>query len=165
MANDDLCFLSATEVAALIRARKLSPVEVTDAVLARAARVNASLNVFAYSMDKAARESARTAEAAVMARENLGPLHGVPITIKDNIPIAGLPLGHGSIAMKDTIAGVDAVVTQRIKAAGAVIVGKTTLPEFAHRVVTDSPAYGVTRNPWSLDHTPGGSSGGASAHP
>lgn len=163
MANDDLCFLSATEVAALIRARKLSPVEVTDAVLARAARVNASLNVFAYPMDKAARESARTAEAAVMARANLGPLHGVPITIKDNIPIAGLPLGHGSIAMKDTIAGVDAVVTQRIKAAGAVIVGKTTLPEFAHRVVTDSPAYGVTRNPWSLDHTPGGSSGGASA--
>ena len=163
MANDDICFMPATELAALIRTRKISPVEVTDTVLARANRLSASLNLFAYPMDEVARASARAAEAAVMAGADLGPLHGVPITIKDNVPIAGLPLGNGSIAMKDNIASFDAIVMQRIKAAGAVIVGKTNLPEFAHRVLTDSPTYGVTRNPWSLDHTPGGSSGGASA--
>ncbi len=163
MASDDICFLPATQLTVLIRSRKISPVEVTEAVLARAEKVNPTLNLFAYPMAAAARKAARVAESAVMSGADLGPLHGVPVTIKDNVPIAGLPLGNGSIAMKDFVATSDAVVTQRIKAAGAVIVGKTTLPEFAHRVLTDSPTYGVTRNPWNLAHTPGGSSGGASA--
>ena len=163
MASDDVCFRPATELAAMIRQRKLSPVEVTDAVIARAERLQPKLNVFAYPMYEAARQAARAAESAVTSGKELGPLHGVPITIKDNVPIAGLPLGNGSIAMKDWVAPTDAVVTQRIKAAGAIIIGKTTLPEFAHRVLTDSPVWGVTRNPWNLEHTPGGSSGGTSA--
>ena len=163
MTSDEVCFLPATALAALIRERKISPVEVTDAILARAEKVNPALNLFAYPMASAARDAARAAEAAVMSGAKLGPLHGVPVTVKDNVPIAGLPLGNGSIAMKEFIPTSDAVVVQRIKAAGAVIIGKTTLPEFAHRILTDSPTYGVTRNPWSLAHTPGGSSGGASA--
>jgi aspartyl-tRNA(Asn)/glutamyl-tRNA(Gln) amidotransferase subunit A len=103
------------------------------------------------------------AEAAVMRGDTLGKLHGVPITIKDNVPIAGLPLAQGSIAFADVVPPADAAVVRRIRAAGAIIIGKTNLPEFAHKVLTDSPVHGVTRNPWNLDYTPGGSSGGASA--
>ena len=98
-----------------------------------------------------------------MRGDTLGPLHGVPITIKDNVPIAGLPLANGSAAFADLVPAADAAVVRRIRAAGAIIIGKTNLPEFAHKVLTDSPVYGVTRNPWNLEHTPGGSSGGASA--
>ena len=93
----------------------------------------------------------------------LGPLHGVPITVKDNVAIAGLPLANGSAAFAEFVPQADAAVVSRIRGAGAIIIGKTNLPEFAHKVLTDSPVYGVTRNPWSLEHTPGGSSGGASA--
>ena len=163
MTINEICFLSATELANLIRNRKISPVDVTEAVLAHAEKLNPTLNFIACSMASLARDAARSAEAAVMSGAELGPLHGVPITVKDNVSIAGLPLGNGSFVMKDFVANTDAVVVQRVKAAGAVIIGKTTLPEFAHRVLTDSPTYGITRNPWNLAHTPGGSSGGASA--
>ena len=160
---DELCLTPAAALARLIAARQVSPVAVTEAVLARAAHVEPALNMFALPMADAARTAARAAEDAVMRGDPLGPLHGVPITIKDNVPIAGLPLANGSAALADFVPAVDAAVVRRIRAAGAIIIGKTNLPEFAHKVVTDSPAYGVTRNPWNLDYTPGGSSGGASA--
>jgi aspartyl-tRNA(Asn)/glutamyl-tRNA(Gln) amidotransferase subunit A len=163
MAADDLCFTPAAALARMIATRQVSPVAVTEAVLARAAQVEPALNIFALPMAETARADARTAEAAVMRGDVLGPLHGVPITIKDNVPIAGLPLANGSAALADFIPPTDAAVVQRIRAAGAVIIGKTNLPEFAHKVLTDSPVYGVTRNPWNLAYTPGGSSGGASA--
>ena len=163
MSDDGLCFIPATELARRIASRELSPVEVMDAVLAQAEATDAILNLFALKLFDAAREAARTAEAAVMAGGPLGPLHGVPITVKDNIAVAGLRLANGSAAFMDTIAPEDAAIVARVKAAGAIIIGKTNLPEFAHKVLTDSPAFGVTRSPWSLDHTPGGSSGGASA--
>lgn len=162
-AADDLCFTPAATLARMIATRQVSPVDVTEAVLARAAQVEPALNIFALPMASAARADARAAEAAVMRGDVLGPLHGVPITIKDNVPIAGLPLANGSAALADFIPPTDAAVVQRIRAAGAIIIGKTNLPEFAHKVLTDSPAYGVTRNPWNLAYTPGGSSGGASA--
>src|ERR1700722_12936140 len=162
--NDlDLCFMPATELARRIAARELSPVTVVDAVLARAAAVDKTLNLFALPLFDEAREAARAAEAAVMTGDPLGPLHGVPITVKDNVAVAGLRLANGSAAFMDSVATEDAAVVARVKAAGAIIIGKTNLPEFAHKVLTDSPAFGVTRSPWSLDHTPGGSSGGASA--
>lgn len=160
---DDLCFTPAATLARLIATRQVSPVAVADAVLARAAQVEPALNIFAYRMAESAREAATAAEAAVMRGDTLGPLHGVPITIKDNVPVAGLPLAQGSAAFADVVPPADAAVVRRIRAAGAIIIGKTNLPEFAHKVLTDSPVYGVTRNPWSLAHTPGGSSGGASA--
>jgi len=163
MSDDDLCFLTATELARRIAARELSPVEVVDAVLARAETVEPALNLFALPLFDAAREVARAAEAAVMSGAALGPLHGVPITVKDNVAIGGLRLTNGSAAFMDFVAPEDAPVVAKVKAAGAIIIGKTNLPEFAHKVLTDSPAFGITRSPWSFDHTPGGSSGGASA--
>jgi aspartyl-tRNA(Asn)/glutamyl-tRNA(Gln) amidotransferase subunit A len=163
MAHDDLCRLSATEAARLIATRQLSPVELTDAVLDRADRLDPVLNLFALRLDDEARRDARAAEQAVMAGDMLGALHGVSITIKDNVAIAGKPMRNGSMMTEGVIPKADTAVVTRIKAAGAIVIGKTTLPEFAHKVLTDSPLHGVTRNPWNLNHTPGGSSGGASA--
>jgi aspartyl-tRNA(Asn)/glutamyl-tRNA(Gln) amidotransferase subunit A len=163
MSNEDLCRLSATEAAGLIRERKLSPVELTDAVLDRAERLQPELNLFALLTADDARRDARAAEAAVIQGASLGALHGVPITVKDNVALAGKPLRQGSLMTEGVVPATDAAVVARVKAAGAIIIGKTTLPEFAHKVLTDSPLHGVTRNPWNLDHTPGGSSGGASA--
>jgi aspartyl-tRNA(Asn)/glutamyl-tRNA(Gln) amidotransferase subunit A len=163
MSTDPICYTPATALARLIATREISPVAVTDAVLARAATVNPALNIFAREMADTARADARAAEAAVMRGDKLGPLHGVPITIKDNVAIAGLPLANGSAVFLDAVPPADAVVVQRIRQAGAIIIGKTNLPEFAHKVVTDSPAFGTTRNPWNLERSPGGSSGGASA--
>jgi len=163
MNADDLCFAAATAIARRIASREVSPVEVVDAVLARAERLEPSLNIFAVLAAEAARAAARAAEAAVIGGQPLGPLHGVPITIKDNVAVAGLPMASGSAAYRDFMPTSDAPVVARVKAAGAIPIGKTNLPEFAHKVLTDSPAFGVTRNPWRLDCTPGGSSGGASA--
>lgn len=163
MSNEDLCLLSATEAAGLIAQRKLSPVELTDAVLDRAERLQPRLNIFVLLTDEDARRDASAAEAAIMQGAPLGPLHGVPITIKDNLALGGKPLRQGSLMTEGVVAAADAAVVARVKAAGAIIIGKTTLPEFAHKVLTDSPLHGVTRNPWDLAHTPGGSSGGASA--
>jgi aspartyl-tRNA(Asn)/glutamyl-tRNA(Gln) amidotransferase subunit A len=163
MADRDLCFTSATRLAGMIALREVSPVEVMAAVLERAQRLQPILNIFAELHADRAMEAARAAEAAVMRGEDLGPLHGVPITIKDNVAIGGVPMRNGSLSAVDFVPERDATVTARVKAAGAIPIGTTTLPEFAHKVLTDSPLYGVTRNPWDLERTPGGSSGGASA--
>jgi aspartyl-tRNA(Asn)/glutamyl-tRNA(Gln) amidotransferase subunit A len=163
MADDDLCFTSATRLAAMIARREISPVEVVGAVLARAQRLQPVLNIFAMLRAEPAMQAARAAEASVMRNDVLGPLHGVPITIKDNVAIGGVPMRNGSLAAADFVPAHDATVTARVKAAGAIPIGTTTLPEFAHKVLTDCPLYGVTRNPWDLQRTPGGSSGGASA--
>jgi aspartyl-tRNA(Asn)/glutamyl-tRNA(Gln) amidotransferase subunit A len=160
---DELCFISATRLTAMIARREVSPVEVVDAVLARAERLQPALNMFCLLMAEAARAEAAAAEAAVMRGEALGPLHGVPITIKDNVPVKGLPMRNGSVALADYVPAADAAAVTRVRQAGAILIGKTNLPEFAHKVLTDSPLFGTTRNPWSLAHTPGGSSGGASA--
>lgn len=163
MADGDLCFTSATRLARMISRREVSPVEVMTAVLARAERLQPVLNIFAMLRAEQAIDGARAAEAAVMRGDALGPLHGVPITIKDNVAIGGVPMRNGSLASLDLVPERDATVTARVKAAGAIPIGTTTLPEFAHKVLTDSPVYGVTRNPYDLQRTPGGSSGGASA--
>jgi aspartyl-tRNA(Asn)/glutamyl-tRNA(Gln) amidotransferase subunit A len=155
--------LSATDLAAAIAGRRLSPVEVMDSVLAQAERQQARLNLFALPLFDQARAAAKAAEAAVMRGEPLGPLHGVPFTLKDNVALAGHPTRFGTLAAEAALAPASAAVAARMLAAGAIPIGKTTLPEFAHKVLTDSPGWGVTRNPWHLDRTPGGSSGGASA--
>jgi aspartyl-tRNA(Asn)/glutamyl-tRNA(Gln) amidotransferase subunit A len=163
MDRNELCFSSATRLAGMIARREVSPVEVMDAVLERAQRLQPLLNMFALITAETARVEAKQAEAAVMRGDALGPLHGVPITIKDNVPMQGLPMRNGSVAFADFVPTQDAAVITRVRRAGAIPIGKTNLPEFAHKVLTDSPVFGVTRNPWSLVHTPGGSSGGASA--
>lgn len=160
-ADEALCELSATDAARQIAAGTLSPVALTEAVLARVCRLDPVLRFLAASMADQARDAAQAAEAAVRAGLPLGPLHGVPVTIKDNLAVAGVPMRQGSAAAPAVVPGEDAAVVQRVRAAGAIIIGKTTLPEFAHKVLTDNPVDGATRNPWRLDRTPGGSSGGA----
>ena len=163
MTGEELCFTPAADLAGLIATRTVSPVEVMQAAVRRAEALDASLNIFAAPMFAQAMEAARAAEVAVMSGAPLGKLHGVPVTIKDNIAVAGAPLENGSAAMRGVVADSTAEVARRVLAAGAIPLGKTNLPEFAHKVLTDSPAFGVTRNPWNLERTPGGSSGGASA--
>ncbi|MGI4955445.1 MAG: amidase [Janthinobacterium lividum] len=162
MSETDLAFLSATEAAALIRRGALSPVALTQAVLDRAHQVQGRLNPFVTLLDDEALAAARTAEAAVRGGAALGPLHGVPVSIKDQVDVRGVRTTHGSaIHAAAEPAARDDVVVARLRAAGAIVFAKTTLPEFGHKGLTDSPAFGVTRNPWDPGRTAGGSSGGA----
>jgi Asp-tRNA(Asn)/Glu-tRNA(Gln) amidotransferase A subunit family amidase len=163
MSDTDLCYIPATELAAAIRAKKVSPVEVVNAVLARIEQLNPQLNAFCLVTADAARQAAQAAEQAVMRGETLGPLHGVPVSIKDLVITKGIRTMRGSKLYEHDIPTEDAPVVERLKAAGAIIVGKTTTPEFGFKGVTDSPVTGVSRNPWQLERTPGGSSGGAGA--
>jgi aspartyl-tRNA(Asn)/glutamyl-tRNA(Gln) amidotransferase subunit A len=161
--SDDLCWLPASELAALIRSKKVSPVEVTEVVLARVERLNPVLNAFCTLTPELARRAAREAEISMMKGEPLGPLCGVPVSVKDLIFTRGIRTTGGSRIYADFIPEEDAVSAERLKAAGAVFLGKTNTPEFGHKGVTDNPLFGITRNPWKLDLTPGGSSGGAGA--
>jgi aspartyl-tRNA(Asn)/glutamyl-tRNA(Gln) amidotransferase subunit A len=163
MAAPDLPWIPAGELAALIRAKRLSPVEVVDAALARIERLNPALNCFAAVTAEEARDAAVAAEVAVMTGEALGPLHGVPVSIKDLVFTRRVATTGGSRLFADHVPEEDAVCVERLKGAGAIILGKTTTPEFGHKGVTDSPLFGVTRNPWNPALTPGGSSGGAGA--
>jgi aspartyl-tRNA(Asn)/glutamyl-tRNA(Gln) amidotransferase subunit A len=163
MASADLVWLSALELASLIRRKVVSPVEVTEAVLARLERLNPGINCFCTVTAEEARDAAVAAEVAVMTGEELGPLHGVPFSVKDVLWTRRVLTTGGSRLFADHVPDEDAVVVERLKGAGGVILGKTTTPEFAHKGVTDSPLFGITRNPWNLALTPGGSSGGAGA--
>ena len=163
MTATDLCFMPATDLAAAIRAKQISPVEVMNAVLARIEQLNPTLNAFCLVTADAARQAAQAAEQAVMRGETLGPLHGVPVSIKDLVLTKGVRTMRGSKLYEQDVPTEDATVVERLKAAGAIILGKTTTPEFGFKGVTDSPVTGISRNPWHLDRTPGGSSGGAGA--
>ena len=164
MPNTDLRFMPATAAAALIRRRKLSPVEYLDAVLAGVAEDNPRLNAFVTVMHDEARAAAKRAEQQVVDGAPLGPLHGVPIHIKDLVDVAGVRTTHGSaIFANGNPAAADDVMVARLRAAGAVIFGKTSTPEFGVKGLTDGPSFGVSRNPWNLSRTPGGSSGGCAA--
>jgi Asp-tRNA(Asn)/Glu-tRNA(Gln) amidotransferase A subunit family amidase len=163
MPDTELLFMPATQAAARIRTRELSPVEYVDAVLAAAHQAQPRLNAFVTIMDDEARAAARAAEQAVMRGDALGPLHGVPVTVKDEIDVLGVRTTRGSHVYADNVATRDDILVARLKAAGAIVVAKTTLPEFGHKGLTDSPLQGITRNPWDLSRTPGGSSGGAAA--
>lgn len=163
MQDADLLFTPATAAAALIRSRKLSPVDYVEVVLHAIERQQPRINAFVTVTAEQARADARRAEQAVAAGEPLGPLHGVPVSIKDLVDVAGVPTKHGSAIFQDNVATADDVLVQRLKAAGAIVIGKSTTPEFGNKGLTDSPSHGITRNPWNLDRTSGGSSGGAAA--
>jgi aspartyl-tRNA(Asn)/glutamyl-tRNA(Gln) amidotransferase subunit A len=163
MEASELCYLPATELAVAIRSKRVSPVEVIDAALARIERLNPRLNAYCTVTAAAARAAAKEAEAAVMRGETLGPLHGIPVSIKDLVLTKGVRTTHGSKLYEQFIPEDDAPVVERLKAAGAIILGKTNTPEFGHKAITDNLVFGPSRNPWSLEHTPGGSSGGAAA--
>jgi aspartyl-tRNA(Asn)/glutamyl-tRNA(Gln) amidotransferase subunit A len=153
----------ALTLARLIRDKQVSPVAVVEAVLARIEVLQPTVNAFITVTAEEARAAARRAEAAVMGGERLGPLHGVPFSVKDLLPTRGVRTTMGSLIFADQVPAEDAVPVRRLREAGAILVGKTTTPEFGHKPLTDSPLFGATRNPWDLSRTAGGSSGGAAA--
>jgi aspartyl-tRNA(Asn)/glutamyl-tRNA(Gln) amidotransferase subunit A len=164
MASDELCWLSATELAGLIRRRKVSPVEVIDDVLDRIARLNPQLNAFVTVTADEARRAARAAERTLgRRRPTLGPLHGVPFSVKDLVITKGVRTTFGTPLFGDNVPTEDAPMVSRLKAAGAIMLGKTNTPTFGWLGATHNLLFGATRNPWNLERTPGGSSGGASA--
>ncbi len=152
--------LSATELAAAIRARQLSPVDAVDAALARIDE-RRDLNAFMAVCAERARKEARAAEAAVMAGRPLPPLHGVPFSVKDLTNTEGVVTTQGSALFAGHVPASDAVPVARMRAAGAILIGKTTTPEFGHKPLTEGPFFGLTLNPWNKDYTCGASSGGA----
>ncbi|MGM4953381.1 amidase [Bradyrhizobium sp. 604_D8_N2_3] len=160
--TDDIVKMDATRISQLIAQRELSPVEVMRAHLDRIAAVNPRLNAIVTLADGAI-EGARTAEAAVMSGAQLGPLHGVPFTVKDGIDTAGVLTQRGSPIFRGRVPDTDATVVARLKAAGAILIAKTNPPEFSYSIETDNLLTGQTNNPWNLDYTPSGSSGGESA--
>jgi aspartyl-tRNA(Asn)/glutamyl-tRNA(Gln) amidotransferase subunit A len=159
----DLCFTSAAELAQLIRRRALSPVEITRAVLDRIERLNGRLGAYVLVHGERAMEDARRAEQTMMAGQTLGALHGIPISIKDNLWTAGDRTTSGSRLLAKFGAPEDTPSVAALRAAGAIVVGRTNLPEFAWRGSTDNPLFGESRNPWDLTRTPGGSTGGGAA--
>ena len=157
------CAMSAVELAEAYAARRLSPVEAVTAVLERAEALNPTLNAFTHIDRAGAIEAARASERRYRDGAALGPLDGVPCTIKDIVGVRGWTVRFGSPQTPDTPCAEDAPVPARLRAAGAVLIGLTTSPEFGWKAVTDGPFSGVTRNPHDTGLTPGGSSGGAAA--
>ncbi len=157
------CYASAVDLAAWIREKKLSPVEVADVFIRRIEAVNPKVNAFCTLNFESAMDEAKSAERTVMAGGPLGPLHGVPFSVKDLVYTKGVRTMRGSKIFEHFIPNEDAPLVERLKRAGAIMIGKTTTPEFGFKGMTDSPVTGITRNPWNLEMTPGGSSGGAAA--
>jgi aspartyl-tRNA(Asn)/glutamyl-tRNA(Gln) amidotransferase subunit A len=157
----DLAYTSAAELAVLIRSRAVSPVEVVRTALDRIERSQPVYNAFITIAAESAMEQARVAEADVVRGAPLGPLHGVPVAVKDLIPTANIRTTWGSLIFKDHIPDQDAVAVARLKQAGAIVVGKTTTPEFGQQCLTQAPLFGRTRNAWRDDRSSGGSSGGS----
>ncbi|HUI34327.1 MAG TPA: amidase, partial [Stellaceae bacterium] len=159
----DHAFTSASELAALVAARSVSPVELVDDALARIEATQPSLNAFITVCAEEARAAAWEAEAAVMLGDPLPPLHGVPFAVKDLVNTSGVRTTFGSVALANNVPAADSPSVARLKTAGAILVGKTTTPEFGHKCFTEAPLFGRTANPWDLTRTCGGSSGGAAA--
>jgi len=156
-------FLSAVEMCANVRSRKISPVELAEAHLAKIERLNPKLNAFIQIDSERVRQQARHAETAVMSGRELGPLHGVPISIKASIEVAGMKCEAGTRLRAGYVAQTDAPLVERLRRAGALILGMTNTPELLMAWETDNAVYGRTNSPWDLERTPGGSSGGESA--
>jgi amidase len=153
----------AVELAKLISDREVSSREVVQAHLDRVEEVNPHLNAIVRLLPDQALAAADAADRAVADRSALGPLHGVPCTVKENIDLAGTPTTQAVPALAEAIAPVDAPQVERLRAAGMIPIGRTNLPDFGLRVHTDSALHGLTRNPWNPQRTAGGSSGGEAA--
>ena len=159
--GDDLCALSALELGVAYRARRLSPVDVAEAVIRRIEAVNPLVNAFVTLTPGLALEEARRSEARFGRGEPRGPLDGVPVGIKDLTLTKGVRTTSGSRIFADRVPDEDAPVVERLRAGGALLLGKTNSPEFGWKSPTDNPLFGPTRNPWNLGRTPAGSSGGS----
>lgn len=160
--RSELFYQDASQLAHLIRNRDISPVEVMQAHLDRIAAVDPKINAIVTVAEHALRD-AKMAEAAVMSGAALGPLHGVPFSVKDSIDTAGVPTQRGSPIFKGRVPDADATSVARLKAAGGILIAKTNLPEFSYWIESDNLLSGRSNNPWDVSRTPGGSSGGESA--
>jgi aspartyl-tRNA(Asn)/glutamyl-tRNA(Gln) amidotransferase subunit A len=158
----EIIFSDATKLAELIRTKEVSPVEVVQAHLDRIAAVNPKINAIVTLADGALK-AAKAAEAAVLAGGELGPLHGVPFTVKDSIDTANVATQRGSPIFKGRVPDADATSVARMKKAGGILLAKTNLPEFSYWIESDNLLSGRSNNPWDVTRTPGGSSGGESA--
>ena len=161
MPERDLCFTPATELVKLYRVRKVSPLEVVQAVLARVDQVNPQVNAYVTIARESALKAARAATRVLRRGAKLPPLHGVPVSIKDLEPTKGIRTTWGSKIFEHHVPEEDALIVERLKAAGAIVVGKTNTPEFGAGANTFNAVFGATHNPWNLVLTCGGSSGGA----
>ncbi len=161
--SHDVAWLGAAEIAALIRDCKISALEVMQSTLARAEKAQAALNCFITICAEAALSDAKAADEAVSRGDTLGPLHGVPLHVKDLVNTKGVRTTFASHIYADNVPSADAVSVARLKAAGAILMGKTTTPEFGHMPFTEAPLFGRTCNPYDASRTCGGSSGGAAA--
>ena len=163
MTPSDLVQLGMTDVVNLIRTRQLSPVELVQSYLERIEALNPRLNIYLTVMAEEALAAAKAAEQAVQEGNTLGLLHGVPIALKDNYDVAGVRMTAGSTFLRENIASADAEVVTRLRQAGAIILGKLNMHEWAIGGTTRNPHYGPCRNPWDSTRIPGGSSGGSGA--
>lgn len=162
VAPNPLLELSLAEAARLMRKKEVSPVDLVDAALTRIHQIDPTLHAF-ISVYEQAREVAKAAEMMMAAGHDLGPLHGVPIALKDNIALKGLRTTAGSKVLSDWLPDSDATVAARLRSSGAIILGKLNMHEFAWGGTSDNPHYGAVRNPWNTDRFPAGSSGGSGA--
>jgi aspartyl-tRNA(Asn)/glutamyl-tRNA(Gln) amidotransferase subunit A len=160
---DELWKLSALELRGLIELKEIKPSEVMEVILGRIEKVNPKINAFCTLVPESAMAEARKADEQVARGKGKGPLLGIPVSIKDLIFTKGIRTTFGSRMYENFVPEQDEVVVERLKAAGAILLGKTTTCEFGYKSVTDSPLWGITRNPWDLNRTPAGSSGGAAA--
>lgn len=163
MADDDICLRPATELAGLIRSRELSSRELLQMMLARVDRLNPQINAVVTLDTEAAQAAAARADEATAAGETAGPLHGLPITIKDAIEVGGMRSTGGAAELRDHVPATDAPAVARLRDAGAIVFGKTNVPEWSGDIQTYNELFGATSNPWDTSRTPGGSSGGPAA--
>jgi amidase len=163
MGEESLIYRTARSLAAAIKAREVSPLEVLDATLARIDELNDKVNAVVWRNDDDARAAAVEATRAVTRGDDLGPFHGVPIPIKDLTKVAGWPVTYGSWAAPAGVSDETELIVDAFKRAGFILTGRTNTPEFGPITAAENDRYGITRNPWDLDRTPGGSSGGAAA--
>jgi aspartyl-tRNA(Asn)/glutamyl-tRNA(Gln) amidotransferase subunit A len=157
----DPALMTIAALAPQIADRSISPVEITQSILRQIKKYDPLLRVYITVLEEEALEAAKTAEQQICAGQYLGPLHGIPVSLKDLFATAGIPTTSGSKINKNYIPSFDATVVQKLKQAGAIILGKTNMHEFACSVTNNNPHFGATRNPWNQELIPGGSSGGS----
>ncbi len=163
MNKEDICYMSACDMVDAIKRQELTSLKITETIIDRIEKINPKLNAYCTPTFDWARETAKKADDAVKKGEKLGLLHGVPISIKDEMPIKGIRTTFGSKIYENYIPEEDDVVVKRLKDAGCVILGKTNMPEFGFLAITKNLIFGETHNPWDLNKTPGGSTGGGAA--
>ncbi len=163
MLDGEICRMTAAAIAQKIRAKELSPTEVIEAVLDRMERLEPSIHAFCTPTPDLARAEAKRIEQAIANGEDVGPLAGVPVGIKDLVCTAGIKTVSGSVAYENFVPDEDDIVVERLKAAGAIIIGKTNVPEFGYSGAGHNPVFETTCNPWNLERTSGGSSAGSAA--